>query len=269
MLTPPELLRRHDDAQAWTDAERAQSWPSLPAAYADALAVNRLRMARGERPAGYKVGFTNRTIWERYQVFAPIWGVVWDSTLTRCDGRARLNIRGTCQPRLEPELAFGLRATPPEGATLAQLFDCVEWLAPSFEVVDTHCPDWKFSAAETVADGALHARLALGRATPVRRFAATGPALAALLADATVELRQDDRVVDRGQGCNVLDSPLHALLHFTHAHQATPGASPLQAGDIVSTGTWTDAWPLQAGQRWRSVFSAPLEGLDVEVFDGP
>ena len=67
-----------------------------------------------------------------------------------------------------------------------------------------------------------------------------------------------------GQGSNVLDGPLNALRHFVLELQQCPGAPGLRAGDVVTTGTWTDAWPVQAGQRWRSDFDAPLRGLQIE-----
>ena len=66
----------------------------------------RARIARGEKPLGYKIGFTNRSIWDRYGVHQPIWGPVWDTTLSFCDGEAQLSLAGTCQPRLEPEAVF-------------------------------------------------------------------------------------------------------------------------------------------------------------------
>src|SRR5690606_11302274 len=47
---------------------------SLRDSYRVSDCVSRLRMARGERPVGWKIGFTNRTIWEEYGVHAPIWG---------------------------------------------------------------------------------------------------------------------------------------------------------------------------------------------------
>ena len=40
-----------------------------------------LRTARGERVIGRKIGFTNRTIWAEYAVYAPIWGFVFDTTV--------------------------------------------------------------------------------------------------------------------------------------------------------------------------------------------
>jgi 2-keto-4-pentenoate hydratase len=237
----------------------------VAAAYRDALAVRALRIGRGERPVGYKIGFTNRTIWARYGVFAPIWGSVWDTTLTRCDGQGTVDLSGTCQPRLEPEIVFGIAATPPVGATLEALFACVEWLAPGFEIVQSHAADWKFSAAETIADGGLHGRLLVGRPRPVREFAATGQALDATLARTRVKLLRGETSIDEGVGLNVLDGPLHALHHFVLEQQRCPGAPSLRAGDVVTTGTWTDAWPLVAGQTWRSEFDAPFGGLEIRL----
>jgi len=260
------LLYHGDAALPWPDALRSRLPAGLDGAYALALQVRALRVARGERPAGFKVGFTNRNIWQRYQVFAPIWGSVWNTTLQRSDGHGRIAVDNLCEPRLEPEIVFVMASTPPPGPTLQQLFECIDGIAPGFEVVQSHCPGWKFSAAETVADGGLHGSLVVGRPFSARLLGSDGKALDARLAGMSVELECDGRLVDSGQGSNVLDGPLHALLHFVHELQRCPGAPSVQAGDVVTTGTWTDAWPVTGGQRWRAVFDAPVDELDV-VFD--
>ena len=263
-ITPESLLQHSDTGTLWPAADRdPANWPDLEVAYRDALAVRALREQRGEKPVGYKIGFTNRTIWERYGVFAPIWGTVWNTTLTRCEAEGSIELRGLVQPRLEPEVVFGLRAKPPRAPTLEGLFECVEWLAPGFEIVQSHCENWKFNAPETVADGGLHGRLLVGRTTPVRTLAGTGAALDELLASCSVRLRGGDRIVDEGRGANVLDGPLHALLHFIEEIQEYPGAPSPQAGDVVTTGTWTDAWPVQPGEQWRADFDAPLQSLAI------
>ncbi len=262
-MTPEALLNAYDEGALWRPDQRDGDWPDLAAAYRDALAVRTLRLARGERSLGYKIGFTNRTIWERYRVYAPIWGPIWDTTVTVCDASGSLDLAGTCQPRIEPEIAFGFDATPPPDPTLDDLFDCIAWLAPSFEVVHSHCEDWKFTAPETAADGALHGRLLVGRRTPIRALAHDGATLDDRLAAARVELFHDDVLIDEGIGANVLDGPLHALRHFAHEMQRCPGAPAIQPGDIVTTGTWTDAWPVAPGQRWHSRFDAPFDPLEV------
>jgi len=241
----------------------------MPAAYQKALAVRQLRLARGEQPRGFKIGFTNRSIWARYAVFAPIWGTVYDSTLHFCEGQAKLNLSGICQPRIEPEVVFGMRETPLPGATLDDLFAAIDWVAPGFEIVQSHLPDWKFQAADTVADGSLHARLLVGPRMPVRDLSADATQLEALLASSQVTLLRDGLSVDTGSGANVLDSPLRALHHFLGELRQCPGAPDLMPGDVVTTGTWTDAWPIATGEQWQAKFSAPLPALAVEFAGAP
>lgn len=262
-MTPDTLLHHLDHGSLWP----APCGLTLDTAYEQALAVRRLRIARGEQPRGYKVGFTNRTIWPLYNVFAPVWGSVWDSTLTLCEGEGSVSLARCSQPRLEPELVFGMKAAPAAHATLDDLFAAIDWVAPGFEVVQSHMADWKFQAADTVADGGLHAHLLVGHRLPLHSLAPDAAALDALLASASATLSKNGTVVDQGEGANVLDSPLRALLHFVEALRACPGAPELQAGDVVTTGTWTDAWPVAPQEHWQARFSAPLPPLSVRFTD--
>ncbi len=266
-MTPQTLIEHLDQGSLWPAPLTTDSTFNLDAAYARQLAVRKLRMARGERPRGFKVGFTNRTIWPRYNVFAPIWGSVWDTTLAFCEGEGTVSLARTCQPRLEPEIVFGMKATPATGATLDQMFEAIDWVAPGFEVVQSHLADWKFLPADTVADGALHARLLVGQRTPLRELADSALALDELLASATATLAQAGRTIDQGQGANVLGSPLRALLHFVDTLRACPGAPELNPGDVVTTGTWTDAWPVAPGEQWSAHFPDPLKSLTVRFTD--
>jgi 2-keto-4-pentenoate hydratase len=81
-------------------------------AYRVSAALNGMREARGETPLGRKIGFTNRTIWPEYGVYAPIWGFVYDSTVHELDATAALSLAGFAEPRIEPEIVFGLAAAP-------------------------------------------------------------------------------------------------------------------------------------------------------------
>jgi len=257
--TPEDILAHWDRGSLWPEG----SGLDLAAAYDLALTIRQMRIARGERPRGYKVGFTNRNIWPRYQVFAPIWGTVWDTTLVFCEGEGMLSLAGTSLPRLEPEAVFGMAATPPPQASLDDLFACIDWVAPGFELVQSHRPGWVFTAADTVADCGLHARLLIGGRTPVSQVARTAQEFEERLARARVSLRRGKEVADQGAGSNVLDGPLHALHHFLQALRDCPGATDLQPGDVITTGTWTDAWPVEPGQVWTAEFDAPLQRLQV------
>ncbi|HSB99817.1 MAG TPA: hydratase [Burkholderiaceae bacterium] len=264
-MTPQTLLAHLDSGAPWPPQPDAQRPTDLAQAYRDALAVRALRVARGEKPVGFKIGFTNRTIWQRYRVFAPIWGTVWNTTLHFCEGRGAMPLRALCQPRLEPEIVFGIRATPPLEPSIEQLFDCVEWLAPGFEIVQSHCADWVFTTAQAVADSGLHGRLLVGPKTPVRDLAGSGEALDTILAASRVRLLRGGAPIDEGVGGDVLDGPLHALRHFVLELQQCPGAPQLREGDVVTTGTWTDAWPLSAGEVWRAEFDTPLRSIEIAL----
>ena len=256
-----------------TDLDRARhlaqplGWPAgtpadLPTAYAAALAVRAARIAAGDVAVGYKVGFTNRTLWPRYEVYAPIWGTVWQSSLTQLvagtPNAGVVSLQGLCEPRIEPEIVFGLREAPPPDCTLLQLVDVLDWVAHGFEIVHTHFPAWKFTAAQAVADAGLHGRLLVGHRVMLAPGMASG-ALVQALAGLRLGLYADGVLKEEGVGANVLDGPVQALLHFVQSLRATPGAPPLRPGDVVTTGTLTDAWQVQAGQSWKT----ELGGIDA------
>jgi len=235
--------------------------PSFDLAQAFAVAdeIRRLRLARGEVPLGYKIGFTNRGIWARYGVFAPIWGPVWNTTVERVDSaQTSVSLARFVAPRLEPEIMFGFARPPAPGMGLAELAGCLAWVAHGFEIVDTRFAGWRFAAADTVADFALHGRLFVGPRVPIDRFVAAGSGdLATQLASLRVTLSCDGRDVEEGSADIVLDGPLHALRLWVDAMAQRPERWPIVAGDIVTTGTITDAAPLAPGQRWQTRLSDP------------
>jgi 2-oxo-3-hexenedioate decarboxylase len=265
-MNPQELLNHYDSGQCWPNPLDIGGKYHVSDAYQDALLVRSLRLARGEKPLGYKIGFTNRKIWDLYKVYAPMWGTVWDTTVSYSShSEATLSLKNICQPRLEPEIVFGFRTTPRPNASLQDLFESLEWLAPGFEIVQSHRPNWKFTASETVADSGLHAKLAIGSKLLISDFAENSSDLIKQLSLAKAELYKGDQLVETGEGSNVLDSPLEALNYFINELRNCPGATDIQPGDVVTTGTWTDAWPLTAGETWRVKFSFQNAQLKLDL----
>jgi 2-keto-4-pentenoate hydratase len=230
------------------------------AGYRAAARLHAARLARGWKAVGRKIGFTNRTLWERYGVHEPMWGTVYDRTLLAAtNDRVTIPLAGLVQPRIEPEICFKLKAKPQSGDP-ADLLASIEWIAHSVEIVQCHHPEWKVTLADCTAANGLHGRLAFGTPTPVARL----QGLAALLPALELELSKQGTVVDRGSGANVLGSPLLALAHFIGVLARQPDAPALRAGEIVTTGVLTDAHPVQAGETWTtSLRGLPLPGLTV------
>lgn len=222
-------------------------------------AVAALRRLRPGRVVGRKIGFTNSSLWERYGVSAPMWGDITEHTLVELSELdAGLKLAGLCEPRIEPEVALGLGRAPQAGMDEAELLSCVAWAAPAFEIVQSIYPGWNFAGPDTVAAGGLHGRLALGPRV------STDGGWAKALPDLTLNLRRGAAVVDTGVGSNVLGGPILALRHLVELLAVDPVNPPLQPGDVITTGTLTDAWPVSVGETWSADFEGvPLGSISV------
>ncbi|MFM2068553.1 MAG: hypothetical protein RLZZ584_3462 [Pseudomonadota bacterium] len=312
--TPPALLALCDELQRARAEARQIDPPSrrtggltLDDAYRVAAELRARRLAAGEQPRGRKIGFTNRQIWEEYQVWAPIWGTVYDSSLHLFDDRpapatdavprreplldtaidptdppgdeaddtlpelaaaathdtldeqlhagvdiatSRAGLAGLCEPRIEPEIVFGLGRAPAAGMTPAELLACVDWLAPGFELVHSLYPGWRFAAPDTVAAYGLHGALHVGPRVSLPPGSVHRGRWQHALENFGIELRCNGEVMDRGHASHVLEGPLHALRHLVELLAIQPGQPALAAGEVVTTGTLTRALPVHPGQRW-------------------
>lgn len=258
-----ELLEAHDHARLIGSIAARASGFDLDAAYQVAAELMRVRRGRGSRPVGRKIGFTNRSIWALYGVDAPMWAHVYDDTVSYAQGgRAEVSLAGTVSPRMEPEIAFKLRAPVPLGCTDAeQLLRSAEWYAHSVEIVHSHF-DWKFGLADATADWACHARLIVGEPRAIRDQDIA--ALARALPEVRVALLRSGVKQIEGVGANVLGSPAHALAFLADLLATQAYMQPLAAGELVSTGTITDALPVKPGETWSTEINGlPLQNLTI------
>jgi 2-oxo-3-hexenedioate decarboxylase len=259
------LIRAYDTATQIAPITDGDPTFDVAAAY-DVLREieQRRRIVQGWQPVGRKIGFTNTTIWSRYGVYQPMWAHVWTHSVHRAhDTRATLDLRPFVQPRIEPEVVFGLRTGVPVGGDTGALMRCVDWIAPGFEIVQSHFPGWKFTAADCTAAFGLHGALVVG--TPVPVTERNRNALALALPTFTLTLRKHRAIVDRGVGENVLGGPALALGHLARVLATQPQFPPLAEGELVTTGTITDAWPVAAGETWTSDYGTlGLPGLTLD-----
>jgi 2-keto-4-pentenoate hydratase len=251
-----QMIQARDTA---TFAPRPSEWVEgfdLDAGYQVGRAAQESLIARGCRPVGRKIGFTNRAMWPQFGVEAPLWGTMYDRTVFFAEqGVFRLALDGMVAPRIEPEVVLKLKSAVTKDATTAEaVLACVEWAALGFEIVDCHYPDWKFSAGDGVADFGLHAALIVG--SPLR-MEWNDAAATTRLESVEVTLRRGGETLASGFGRNALGSPLLSVAFLAKILAAQPWAAPLVAGDLLTTGTLTAAFPIQSGERW----SASAQGL--------
>ncbi len=240
-----------------------QAGLTLDQAYGVTALLERARRARGETAVGRKIGFTNRTIWPEYGVYAPIWGYVTDRSVHELSATGMLSLGGFAEPRIEPEIVFGLGAAPTPDMDETALSACIDWIAHGFEIVQSQFPGWKFAAADTVATNGLHGALVIG---PRHAFKPRAAEWRRELATFEIELVRDGNLEDRGRAANVLGSPLSALRHLVGLLQADRINPPLAAAEMISTGTLTRALPVSPGEIWRTRLSGiHLDGIALRL----
>jgi 2-oxo-3-hexenedioate decarboxylase len=232
----------------------------LDDAYVVVNEIRRRREDRGERVVGRKIGFTNAAAWAGYGISGPIWNYLYDTTTLD------LPLPGGSFPlgswpnvRVETEVALGLRAAPAPDMTDDDLLNCIEWAALDFELCTSIFPAWRFKVADAAATG-VHLALLLGSRHPVggarKRWAEQLASFSATLSEAAGARAS-------GGGAQVLGSPITALKHLVR-ELARHGGEPLRAGEVVTTGTLTEALPAAPGERWRAAVKG-ADFADIEL----
>ena len=224
-------------------------------------ALHARRLTRGEKTVGRKIGFTNRTIWAEYGVHAPNWGYMTDRSVFELAAVGTVPLRHFAEPRIEPEIVFGISETPSPDMDDAALMRCIGWVAHGFEIVHSIFPNWKFTPAETVAANALHGALLIG---PRQGIVDGRERWLKDLATFGIALYRNGKLADRGRAENVLGGPVSALRHLVQLLAADDVNPPLAAGEIVTTGTLTRALPIATGEKWRTELTGiALEGIEI------
>ena len=100
-------------------------------------------------------------------------------------------------------------------------------------------------------------RLIVGEPRPAD--AAAIPGLVEQLGQFRVRLSRNGEVVAEGSGRNSLRSPALCLGELASAIAKRPGEDPLLGGELVSSGTLTEAQPIALGETW----TATVEGIDL------
>lgn len=251
--TPPNALAS-DLLRAWdtgaqlaclTDTHRL----SDAEAKTTAAEIVRMRQARGERIVGRKIGFTNRTLWPVYGVEAPMWAPMYDSTLHDLPEEGAVPLPALPEPRIEPEIAFRIKSTLRADMDLPELAACIDWMAPGFEIVTSPFPGWRFKLPDCTAAQSLHGAYWVGPTRPLPKDLSVLETFSMVL--------DSPRGQMQGHARDVLDGPLHALRFLLQ--ELGPGDPDIAPGEIITTGTLTDAGPVAKGETWRASFT----GIDL------
>jgi 2-oxo-3-hexenedioate decarboxylase len=209
-------------------------------AYAVQEALVGLRLARGERPVGLKMGLTSHAKMAQMGVSEVIWGRLTDA-MEVPDGGA-VDTAAYIHPRVEPEVAFLMARDVEPGDSFEE---AVAAVAPALELIDSRYADFRFALADVIADNTSAAAFTVGAWQPPP----------AGLADLPVRLEIDGEAVESGSTAAILGDPRRAFEEAVRL--ADRHGVRLRKGWVLLAGAATAAVPLRPGAAVRAV----VEGL--------
>ncbi len=225
----------------------AQEDISLEDAYVIQRASIARRLTRGENLVGVKMGFTSRAKMEQMGVHDMIWGRLTDAMIVEDGGE--IDRAKFVHPRVEPEIAFLLKAPLKGKVSLAQASAAIEAAAPALEIIDSRYRDFKFSLTDVVADNSSSSGFVVG--------AWRKPDFD--LSNLGMIMSVNGHMHECGSSAAILGNPLRSL---AAAARLAGDEVDLDAGSIIMAGGATAAVALQPGD----IISLEVEKLGVTGF---
>ncbi len=219
---------------------------TLEDAYAIQMANVAARTAAGAKVIGKKVGLTSKAMQEGLGVNEPDFGHLFSDSVH--DEGTPIPLSSLVQPKIEAELAFimGEEIRGP-GVTTADILRCTAAVVPSFEIIGSRIRKWEIRIEDTVADNASGSGVLLGsRLMPVD---------AVNLKYVGLVLEKNGALLATAAGAAIMGHPARSVAWLANA-LGRMGTS-LQKGEIVLSGSFTQAFPVDAGD----VFTATFGGL--------
>ncbi len=231
------------DTAARTATAIAQFTDSAPLGVAEAYQIQAKsidhRLARGETMAGVKMGLTSRAKMAQVGVHEVIWGRLTDAM--RLEEGGALSRKRYVHPRIEPELAYLLKAPLAGEVSAAEALCAVEAIAPAMEIIDSRYRNFKFALADVIADNSSSSGFVIGPwSRPDRDCSNLG-----------LVMEVNGRTVELGSTAAILGDPIRSLV--AAARLAGPSLGGLKAGWIVLAGGATAAHSLAVGEHVRTV----------------
>ncbi|WP_156680780.1 2-keto-4-pentenoate hydratase [Sphingomonas profundi] len=240
MLEVMDIATLLDDAARYARATPQLDQPlTLEDAYRVQAASLGRRYQRGEIRVGIKMGFTSRAKMAQMGIDEMIWGRLTDGMLVE-DGGA-IDFAAYVHPRVEPEIAFLLKAPLAGRVTPAAALAAVGGVAPALEIIDSRYENFKFSLTDVVADNSSSSGFVVGPwADPATDLSNLGMIM---------EIDGEPRQI--GSSAAILGNPIRSLV--AAARLADDAGEALKAGDVVMAGGATAAEHLAPGNHVRLV----------------
>jgi 2-keto-4-pentenoate hydratase len=188
------------------------------------LAERRARIAAGEKPLGWKVGFGAKPAMERLNINMPLVGYMMQKSLV--SNGSTVSVKGWTQPVAEPEIAVHMAADLPGNADRVATIAAIGALGSAIELADLNPPPTDVEA--TLAGNIFHRHVILGAADHARAGAKLEGLTGLVFRRGAQVARQEDLQANIGI---IVDIVAHV------AGTLAANGETLAAGDVIITGS--------------------------------
>ena len=211
-------------------------------AYAIQNRWTNIRLKRGEKLIGRKIGLTSKAIQTQLGVDEPDYGNLWETTYYKAEnGKVTIPASDFVQPRIEGEISFLISKPIREpGVTPKQILESTEACTIGIEIVASRIADWKIKLVDTIADNASYGGFTLGPWDKKMKDADLG-ALA-------MTIHHNGQLAAEGVGSAALGHPARSTAWL--ANKLLEFGVSLEPGDIVISGGITKMLPVKAGDEF-------------------
>jgi 2-keto-4-pentenoate hydratase len=211
-------------------------------AYAIQSHWTNMRLERGEKIVGRKIGLTSQAIQQQLGVNEPDYGTLWKSSFYEAkDGKVNIPASEFLQPRIEGEVAFLIGKPLREPSiTPEQILEATEACAMGIEIVASRIADWRIKLVDTIADNASYGGFTLGPWDKKMREEDLGALVMTIHHNGTLSAE--------GLGSAALGHP--AISTAWLANKLLEFGISLEPGDIVISGGITKMLPVKAGDEF-------------------
>jgi 2-keto-4-pentenoate hydratase len=211
-------------------------------AYAIQTHWTNMRLGRGEKIVGRKIGLTSKAIQMQLGVNEPDYGTLWQSSFYQAkNGKVIIPAGDFLQPRIEGEIAFLIGKSLREpNVTPEQILAATEACAMGIEIVASRIADWKIKLVDTIADNASYGGFTLGPWDQQMREVDLGAL--------SMTIHHNGALAAEGLGSAALGHP--AISTAWLANKLLEFGVSLEPGDTVISGGITKMLPVKAGDEF-------------------
>jgi len=222
------------------------------------LELRRKRLAAGDAPLGWKVGFAAPAMLERLNVTGPLVGFLTRNARVQSGGS--VSLAGWAKPVAEPEIAVHIGRDVSAGADHATAQAAIAGISPAIEIVDLTAPP---EDPERILSGNIYQRhVVLDGNGPARAGSASNGLTCRVIRRASEFARTSDPQANTGEWVGIVRHVADVLAAF---------GERLRSGEIIITGSVVAPLTIEPGEDAIAFEVDPVGGVGVRFsgFDKP